>query len=195
MLMPVAIGISRSNAAEITVTKDQAENKDPAAPDWAKHLFFVRLEGAIEKGDDEKFKSLVSRLPLLMAVVILNSPGGNLESALQIGKELNVRGYSTAVERGKVCASACALAWLAGDKRYMVEPTSRIGFHAASISGSDSITGEGNAMIGAYLDSLGIPMDAIRYITRPLPSDVQWLTIRDAMRLGINVAVPSELHK
>jgi len=129
-----------------------------------------------------------------MAVVILDSPGGNLESALQIGKEINVRGYSTSVEREKICASACALVWLAGDKRYM-EPTSQIGFHAASVSGSNSITGEGNAMIGAYLNSLGMSMDAIRYITRPSPTDLQWLSIRDSMKIGINVAVPSELSK
>jgi hypothetical protein len=38
-----------------------------------------------------------------MAVVVFNSSGGNLESALQIGKEINIRGYSTAVEGGKLC--------------------------------------------------------------------------------------------
>jgi hypothetical protein len=51
ILILVAIGIGRSKAAEISVTKDQGENKDPAAPDWAKHVFFVRVEGVIEKGD------------------------------------------------------------------------------------------------------------------------------------------------
>ena len=194
IVIPVTTGIGFTNAAEIKVTEDPIENKDPAAPEWARHLFYVRVEGDIEKGDGEKFGRIVSRLPLLMAVVILDSTGGNLEGALQIGKEINVRGYSTSVESEKVCASACALVWLAGDKRYM-EPTSRIGFHAASLSGSNSITGEGNAMIGAYLNSIDISVDAIRYITRPSPTDLQWLSIRDAMRIGINVAIPSETGK
>ena len=190
----VTIGIGNSNAAEMSVTRSEGENKRPGAPDWAKHVYFVRVEGEFERGDGEKFESVVSRLPLLMVVVILNSPGGDLESGLQIGKEINVRGYSTAVEREKLCASACALTWLAGDKRFM-EPTSQIGFDAASVSGSHSVTGEGNAVIGAYLNSIGVSMAAIRYITRSSPTDLQWLSIRDAMRFGINVTIPSELDK
>jgi hypothetical protein len=128
-----AIGIGTGSAAQMSVIQAEGENKDPTAPGWAKHVFFVRLEGVIEKGDGEKFQRLVSRLPLLMAIVILNSPGGNLQSGIEIGREIDVRGYSAAVQSEKICASACALAWLAGDKRFM-EPTSQIGFHAASVA-------------------------------------------------------------
>jgi hypothetical protein len=51
VFIPVAIGIGPSYAAEMKVIEDQVENKDPAAPEWAKHLFYVRVEGVIEKGD------------------------------------------------------------------------------------------------------------------------------------------------
>ena len=61
-----AIGIGNSHAAEINVTKAKGENKDPAAPDWAKSVFFVRFDGPIEKGDGEKFVNAVSKFPLLM---------------------------------------------------------------------------------------------------------------------------------
>jgi hypothetical protein len=57
--------IAPSYAAEIKVTEDPVENKDPAAPDWARHLFYVRVEGTIEKGDGDKFERIVSKLPLL----------------------------------------------------------------------------------------------------------------------------------
>lgn len=56
-------------------------------------FIFIRIEGEIEIGDSEKFIHAVSGLPLLMAVVTFNSPGGSLEDGLKIGKEINMRGY------------------------------------------------------------------------------------------------------
>ena len=157
-------------------------------------LYIVRVNGAIEKRDDQKFIDLVARLPLLFVIVIFNSPGGELSSALAIGHEIKIRGLSTAVEAGAVCASACALAWLAGDTRYM-EASSKIGFHAAYVrQGQTEVEkGEANAVVGAYLNQLGLSSDAIRYITRAPPSGVQWLSIRHSMTLGINVTIPSEV--
>ncbi|MCS3731219.1 COG3904 family protein [Bradyrhizobium betae] len=153
----------------------------------------LKITGPIEKGDAKKFEQLAQQVPVLMMIVQLNSPGGELTSGLAIAEQIKVRGYSTAVRPGDMCASACALAWLAGDGRYM-EPASQIGFHAASRrSGTQSVeSGEANALVGAFLGQLGLSTDAIRYITHPSPSEVQWLTIKDAMRLGINVTIANE---
>lgn len=153
----------------------------------------LQINGAIEKGDAEKFLELTKRAPVLMVIVQLNSPGGELTSGIAIGEQIKARGYSTFVKSGEVCASACALAWLAGDFRYM-QTDSRIGFHAASIQrGRQNVeSGEANALVGAYLGSLGLNSEAIRYITHPSPAEVQWLTLKDAMKLGINVSLPNE---
>jgi hypothetical protein len=157
-------------------------------------LYVVRVNGVLERRDDEKFIGIVARLPLLFVIVIFNSPGGDLNSGLAIGHEIKLRGLSTAVEAGAVCASACALAWLAGDTRYM-EASSKIGFHAAYVTqGQTQVEkGEANALVGAYLNQVGMSSDAIRYITRAPPSGVQWLSIRHSMTLGINVTIPSEV--
>jgi len=153
----------------------------------------LKLTGPIEKGDAKQFERLAEKVPVLMLIVQLNSPGGELTSGLAIAEQIRVRGYSTFVRAGELCASACALAWLAGDSRYM-DPAAQIGFHAASRrNGSQSVeSGEANALVGAYLGQLGLTSDAIRYITRPSPTEVQWLSIKDAMTLGINVTVANE---
>jgi hypothetical protein len=172
-----------ANAADIKV--DKVANSE---------LFTVRVTGMFQKGDGEKFEKAVAPLPDLFVVVLLNGNGGDLDSALAIGTEIMHRGFSTAVQAGVICASACAFAWLAGDTRYM-EPSSKIGFHAAYIEAGrlPLEKGQPNALVGAYLYQLGISADAIKYFTRASPTDIQWLSLRDSMILGINVTIPSEI--
>lgn len=85
------------------------------------------VDGPIEDGD---YMTIVSHLrngpP---AVALLNSPGGRVDEAMRIGTYLNRRGYHTVVARNGMCASACALIWLAGDRRAK-HSRSLIGFHA-----------------------------------------------------------------
>jgi hypothetical protein len=68
---------------------------------------FIGIQGPIVAGDDEKFSRLAVQYK--KAVVAFDSDGGQLLPALEIGKEIHLRGYSTAVGDGKSCASACAL--------------------------------------------------------------------------------------
>jgi hypothetical protein len=84
-----------------------------------------------------------------------------------------------------VCTS---LAILAGRVRYMSD-TGRVGFHAAYTdqNGQVNISSAGNAVVGAYLNQLGLPTSAIVYITESTPSGMQWLKFADAPRFGIDV--------
>ncbi len=49
--------------------------------------------------------------------VLFGSGGGSLRAGLIIGEKIRQLGLETAVSYDTVCASACALAWLAGKKR------------------------------------------------------------------------------
>ena len=64
------------------------------------------------------------------AIVFLESEGGLIKDALEIGARIRTLNYSTIVETGKGCYSACALIWIAGADRYMNDG-SLIGVHAA----------------------------------------------------------------
>jgi hypothetical protein len=90
--------------------------------------------------------------------VFLVSPGGSVRAAKEIGMRIRVRRFDTVVPSGELCASACGLVWLAGAKRF-IAPSARIGFHAAYRSDDEQKreSGAGTAIVGAYLNELGLP--------------------------------------
>jgi hypothetical protein len=144
----------------------------------------ISVEGKLEPGDEKKFIDLA--LAHSEATVVFKSNGGNLIAGIEIGRAIRLKGFVTLVPNDMHCASACALAWLGGRARAMSQ-SARIGFHAASTADNGEITAVGNAVIGAYLNQLGLPTSAIIYITEPAPNEMRWLTFTDAQNYGIDV--------
>jgi hypothetical protein len=144
----------------------------------------VEVVGPIVGGDSLAFKNKIDDLE--RALVVLRSPGGSLREGLAIGALIRQKGFVTAVAEDTFCASACALAWLGGRTRLMRE-TSKIGFHAAYVKGGSykRESGVGNALVGAYLRDMGLSLEVIEYVTSAGPDEIQWLSFRDAIRLGI----------
>jgi ATP-dependent protease ClpP protease subunit len=150
----------------------------------------IGIVGEIVPGDFERFKTAAATIsPTNTVVVFLASDGGNLIEGLEIGEQIRKLRYATAVPDGFRCASACALAWLAGTPRPMMGPTALVGFHAASnvVDGSES--GQANALVGAYLIKLNLDYAAVAYVTGAKPNDMRWLTPDDAGRVGIAVEI------
>jgi tetratricopeptide (TPR) repeat protein len=146
---------------------------------------FVSIDGPLVLGDEKRFAEFALGVPE-GAVVVLSSPGGNLIAGIGIGRAINLLGFRTLVPEGFQCASACAFAWLAGSPRLMGKGAT-IGFHAASSTENGTVSSVGNALVGAYLNQLGLPSSAIVYITEPQPNDIRWLTFDDAAQIGIAV--------
>lgn len=138
--------------------------------------------GKILSGDGDRFVSFATDDK---AIVVLESPGGDVLSALAMGEHIRMKGYNTFVASESICASACALIWLAGSVRGGTE-TSKIGFHSAS-DGSGAITGPGNALVGTYLNKIGLSYKAVAYITSSAPKHMSWLTFDRARDLGIDI--------
>jgi len=137
----------------------------------------VYVTGEIKPGDDERFSRVTRQLPS-SAVVMLNSPGGDVAAGLGIGEEISARQFETAVS--DLCASVCGLIWLAGSHRMMVEDA-RIGFHAAFYL-NGQVSSNANAVIGAYLNRLGFSYTTIEFLTYASPDSMQWLTNDQATR-------------
>jgi hypothetical protein len=175
------IVVSAARAASIEV-----KSVEPTAA-------LVMIEGDLELNDIEQFRSKVASLS--KATVAFRSDGGSLLAGIRIGMAIRVKNFITVVPDRGQCASACAVAWLGGARRYM-GTGSKIGFHAAYIqkAGATAESGPGNAVLGAYLDQIGLPEDAIVYITQAGPGSMKWLTLEDAAQHGIDVALlpPSE---
>jgi hypothetical protein len=151
-------------------------------------LALVMVEGDLELADIEGFRNKVA--PLSKATVAFRSDGGSLLAGIRIGMMIRVHNFSTVVPDAAQCASACAVAWLGGAHRFLGQGA-KVGFHAAYVqkSGATTESGPGNAVLGAYLDQIGLPEDAIVYITQAAPSSMKWLSMEEATQHGIDVAL------
>jgi hypothetical protein len=119
---------------------------------------------------------------------MLSSPGGAALAGIGIGEIIRQKGFVTFVPPNTYCASACAVAWLGGAQR-VVSASGRIGFHGAFDMTTGQQSGPANALVGAYLNRLGLSSAAIVYVTRAGANAVQWLTAADATALGIDALV------
>ncbi|MHA6334057.1 COG3904 family protein [Qipengyuania sp. CAU 1752] len=148
-------------------------------------IIAIVVIGEIVAGDENKFRALSLRYD--DAIVVLNSPGGALEPALAIGRAIRIREYPTAVTADAMCASSCALIWLAGSTRYL-STQGLVGFHASYYESNGQLieTGVGNALIGHYLSQLNLPENAVRFATSASPTTILWLDATNRAGSGIH---------
>lgn len=147
--------------------------------------FLITVEGEFVRSDYERFRQKTAGIT--NGVVGFQSPGGDVIAAIRIGRLIRLENFSTLVPDKMTCASACALAWLGGANRFM-GTKALIGFHAAYNADSGQETGVGNALVGAYLNQIGLPDKAVVYITSAAPRSMTWLTLADARQVGIDVS-------
>jgi hypothetical protein len=149
----------------------------------------VAIEGELDLADIDTFRAKTEPLPVGRATVEFSSKGGSLLAGIRIGALIRAKKFSSVVPDGAQCASACAVAWLGGTRRFVGEYAS-VGFHTAYImkTGGMSESGPGNAILGAYLNQLGLSERAILYITHAAPTSMQWMSIAEAAEYGIAVA-------
>jgi len=144
----------------------------------------VVVDGPIIPGDEYKFASTIAGFSKL--TISLSSSGGRTDVALFIGRVIRQRQYATLVPEKSVCASACAMIWVAGTPREMHE-SSRIGFHATFVQTKDgyAISSEGNALVGAYYAEMGLGSAVIVYCTQAPPNSVKWFSRSDGSAIGL----------
>lgn len=144
----------------------------------------IMISGEIMSGDDAKFRKIAAEYS--DAFVLLDSEGGAISPAMDIGRTIKLRGYKTAVLETRSCASACALIWLAGSKRVVFEGGG-VGFHASYLdtNGKKMETGVGNALVGLYLSQLGFGEKTVVFATMAPPDKILWLNSKTASMSGI----------
>lgn len=148
----------------------------------------IFIFGEIVAGDEKKFRELSIRFP--DAMVGLHSEGGAIVPAMEIGRQIRLRGYSTVVTGNSKCTSACALIWLAGSPRYL-EPASSLGFHASYKDQGGRLveTGVGNALVGHYLSQLSLSDRAVIFATSASPYQISWLNEGNRTSSGIEFSM------
>lgn len=159
----------------------------------------ITIVGEIIPGDDRKFDATLATYPNAR-VVYMRSEGGEVSAALNIGITINERQMRAVVQDGDYCLSACALAWLGSPSRTLYSQ-SQVGFHAAwrTESGGTQEDGVGNAMIGHYIKSIGLPLEAVIFATSASPTNLSYIPTQHSSWRGIDFIVEGvpqyALHK
>jgi len=128
-------------------------------------------------------------------VVLMSSPGGNLEQAVIMGEVIRARGLATAVGvidgadkvKPSHCASACVFVFAGGTTRFGVAG-SRLGVHRFVSNAADhdavSETQRTTGQILSYLTRMGVSSSSF-VEAMSATGDIRWLDMRDARAMNL----------
>ena len=137
--------------------------------------------------------------PNTSKTVALDSPGGSVTDALEMGRLIREKGFATSVAAGSLCASSCPLVF-AGGKERVAAPGAAIAVHqiyAATPSEAtmaSRLAAAGNAMsdaqtmtaeISRYLIEMGVDPEVwLRALETP-PDRLSYFSPDDLIRLKL----------
>ena len=135
----------------------------------------LNVTGTIDLGSAERFRAELESVGEYVKTIALDSPGGSVNDALEMGRLIREGGYATSVASGALCASSCPLVF-AGGKERLATATSAIGVHQiyASVSAESLPAGlqaAGEAMSDAQKTTAAIT----RYLTEQGVDPALWL--------------------
>jgi ATP-dependent protease ClpP protease subunit len=132
-------------------------------------LSTIFLDGAIDSMILWRFANLLDNVPNVTTIV-LNSPGGEVYSALILAKQIERMGLHTVV-MGQ-CHSACAFLYFAGANRTVAAGT--VGVHQISSTSQDMVSGQMTlADILELMETYSVPADVIVEMLRTAPEDMR----------------------
>ncbi len=121
-------------------------------------------------------------------IMVLNSPGGSVDSALVVAQEVRRRGIRTYVPEGMGCYSACAFIFFAGENRIA---DGELGVHQISQDVADIVMTQ--MTLGDILDALeefGVQHQVVSYMLRTPPDNMYVFSALELGDLGINRGGP-----
>jgi hypothetical protein len=152
----------------------------------------LHLTGRIDSKDAASFAAAVGRLTAAgkrIDVVSLNSTGGQLGEGALIAAVIQASRLATRVEDGSLCASACFLAFAAGEPR-TAHPNAYIGVHkAADNDGCETYKSrEATRAMVEFARQLGVPSTITDKMGRTPSDSLEWLSARDLRSMGAAVS-------
>jgi hypothetical protein len=144
----------------------------------------VEISGSFSWAVPQSFTAILAGAPQVQAVR-LESPGGYVQPALAVADIIRTRGLDTYV--GRFCASACTLAFLGGQHRYLA-PAARLGFHQAYAPNVPQARVD--PILRTAYGTAGLATSFIDHILRT-PPQALWFPTRDELRqAGITAGEP-----
>ena len=127
-------------------------------------------------------------------VILLSSPGGNLDQGVIMGEIIHAHALATAVgavdSTGRIgpayCASSCVLAFAGGTPRYGVDG-SALGVHrfTTSAPGRDPVadTQRVTGAILGYMTKMGVSSQVVEAMSET--RDIRWLAPKEALAMNL----------
>ena len=155
----------------------------------------LALRGRIGAAAASWFRDRIEEAYLVPGdLVLLSSPGGDLDQAVIMGEIIRSRGLATAVGvadasgriRPSYCASACVFVYAGGKTRFGVE-ASMLGVHRFAMRGSDSDavaeTQRTAGMILSHMTKMGISSSLVEAMSAS--GDIRWLSSQEAVAMNL----------
>jgi hypothetical protein len=153
----------------------------------------ITVSGLITAGCKERLDSTVAdataKYPKAQLYFVLNSPGGALQTAVQMGQIIEKDRLPVVVPANAMCASACFLILAASHTKY-VSPSAHVGVHSAAeatpgneTEGSKAVTTD----FARILSQLGVPSEIIGRLVETPPGSMYWLTPEELMTMGVRL--------
>ena len=163
------------NAAEI-------KNEVICVPQSDICILDVSVNGVIMASDVDFFRDVVSKWNRGPILVALNSGGGSIESAIEIGRALRKTNAAASVARGAKCASACVLILVGAVSRQV---SGQVGIHRfyfdvpKNIPDQQSLQSaftEVSSRIKSYIREMNMPDSFFEAMSHIAPARMKWLT-------------------
>lgn len=142
----------------------------------------IRISGQIAGGDADRFTAWLDQNQPDQTQVLLDSSGGSVSDALAIGRTIRGAGYTTRVDGGAVCLSACPY-MLAGGTTRQAGPGAVVGVHQHFFGKNTLLPAfmavrdvqRAQASVMDYLDEMGVDLRMMSFALRTPPEEIHIL--------------------
>ncbi len=159
--------------------------------------WLIFLDGPIDPGAAARLEHVIVAEGISRAVVYLNSPGGSLVTAMQLGRSVRAHAFDTRVgtrtadavgATAGTCHSACPFI-LAGGVRRSLEEGSQIGLHRAEnrvpVSDGSAFQRVVDAQVADYLAEMGLRPEVAAIMSATAHDQIRNLTAAEARHLDL----------
>lgn len=159
----------------------------------------LTLTGQIAEGDGARFTAelgLRAQTGQAITSIALDSTGGSVSDALEIGEAIRAAGLTTQMQGTAVCLSACPYIMAGGTER-QVPPTAKVGVHQHYFGESGFLPAfmavedvqRGQAEVMSYLIRMGISPEVMALAMRTPPDQIYLLSRDELQEFGF---IPAE---
>lgn len=160
-------------------------------------------EGSIEPGTAARLAAELQARGEYVKTVSINSPGGALDEAMEMGRLVHARKLATEVADGALCASSCPLFFAGGDER-LAGAQAGIGVHQfyAVAAPEQKQVGPAQAMADAqvttaritrHLDDMGVDPEVWLHALDTPPRSLYYFSTEELSRYRLTTGVARPL--